>query len=1227
MARSTPEQSSVCLRCGSPIREGHCAACHPGGHRRRRGLRRFLSRRALLVLCILGGVGVLLSYRLLRVSDEERFQREWKLAASLCANGEYEQAHIHLKRLRAEKPGNPVIAVQTAECLIFLDRPGEAEVILEEVLERSPQHPRANALLAHVRLGGGDWASARALAREAIRNGADDFTVRHAAGVAAYRLGLRDEAMEELGRAKSHDPGHLDTRALLATISPDRGAPGAVDRTVELLREAYEAGDLRGARYVAFLDGLGRPEEALRAAFAEVGKFPGEPGPVAVLLPLLDSGDEAEAERLFASIAEPGFALRRARAVHLGRQGRFEEALSVVAGDASREGALTRARLLRAARRPEEALVVTEAWPDDPALKLAGIHALLDRGLLKEAGAALAAIPERWPDRPDILLAGADALLLALERRGRADPEIAARIDRMLAMSGVNEAMFHACRARAALLGGDIGRARKLIGRVPARNRSPIVCRTRVRIALEEGRPRKAIDLALTSREPLRPDLVEDLAAAAGSIGRPRKTLELVDRAGPLAESVPFLRIRARALLTLSRTGEAVALLEGKSDLSLVLLRARGLRHLGRHVLAEEALGSYEQQPPARALLATWRIKDGREEEAEELIFGEGAGGGPDALLALVSRLGRSDNSLAAGWLGRARLRWPENLRILSRNALSDLRSAPLGSRAKSIRKEIEAEKNQAGIPRLGLIRGYFAFADGDVDTAVNAAAEAIAGDPGDGEAHLLMAYALLRRGEAAAARSHLETVLVRGPGRRRARGLIAYLDVAAANELVTSRDLPGAASALRRAVGRGPRARRWQVASARLHLARGEYEGGRKALEEIGLTEAAKLLIPAEELAVRLEEGDLAGALAAATRLTSLRPESPLGWLHRGRLETRLGKPESGLASFEKAYQAAPDWEPAFFALFRALYEGGQPERAASIFAAHLEAHSPDAAAMVLHGEIHLELGEPGRAAALAREALAAGGVEHAARELLVRAELALKGPAAAARIAVAFTREDAPDARALALAGRTLYLAGDVRLAGKYLLRAVDRDPDLLEARTALTGMLLAEEGAERAYPHALRAVEIDPEDAASQFVLGSIEEVLGRRAEALKAYEIAIGVAPRHPLVLTNLARLLAEDGDLDRALELSARAIEVLPDVAEVKFVRGYVLCRAGRADEALPLLRTAVNESSLPDSRAILVLALLGTGRGDEARSAYEPLRGRIASGLAEEIERRLRTPR
>jgi tetratricopeptide (TPR) repeat protein len=117
--------------------------------------------------------------------------------------------------------------------------------------------------------------------------------------------------------------------------------------------------------------------------------------------------------------------------------------------------------------------------------------------------------------------------------------------------------------------------------------------------------------------------------------------------------------------------------------------------------------------------------------------------------------------------------------------------------------------------------------------------------------------------------------------------------------------------------------------------------------------------------------------------------------------------------------------------------------------------------------------------------------------------------------------------------------------------------------------------------------RAIALKPDDVHLLYLRAQLNtEVLGRQATAVADLERALALEPSNLQVREHLAQdsnnlawsLVAEHGsrgDMDRALALSARAVELAPDSTTYLNTRGVVLYRAGRFAEAVPVLEKSL----------------------------------------------------
>jgi tetratricopeptide (TPR) repeat protein len=112
--------------------------------------------------------------------------------------------------------------------------------------------------------------------------------------------------------------------------------------------------------------------------------------------------------------------------------------------------------------------------------------------------------------------------------------------------------------------------------------------------------------------------------------------------------------------------------------------------------------------------------------------------------------------------------------------------------------------------------------------------------------------------------------------------------------------------------------------------------------------------------------------------------------------------------------------------------------------------------------------------------------------------------------------------------------------------------------------------------------------------------------RMEEAIRHFEEAIGIDPRHPGVHNNLAMALRESGRLDEAVAHYQEALRLRPDAPVPLKNLGTTLLQMGRHSEAVDALARSVRLAP-DDSDALLLLgqALEGTGRVSEALLQFE----------------------
>lgn len=197
--------------------------------------------------------------------------------------------------------------------------------------------------------------------------------------------------------------------------------------------------------------------------------------------------------------------------------------------------------------------------------------------------------------------------------------------------------------------------------------------------------------------------------------------------------------------------------------------------------------------------------------------------------------------------------------------------------------------------------------------------------------------------------------------------------------------------------------------------------------------------------------------------------------------------------------------------------------------------------------------------------------------------------------------TAEDPEETRdrAASEAGRASRLAAELGAVGEGT-EATAAEPLSAETRARLRslGYLAAEASAPR------RASRPDPKSMIEVHrAIERAEDALYRRdfGHAASQLRAVLGKDSENLAALSDLARALAETGEVAEAVELGRRAVELAPDSAERHLALALLLARAGEDEAALAAVESSLAlDSRSPDARLEQVRALYRLGRREEA---------------------------
>lgn len=183
-----------------------------------------------------------------------------------------------------------------------------------------------------------------------------------------------------------------------------------------------------------------------------------------------------------------------------------------------------------------------------------------------------------------------------------------------------------------------------------------------------------------------------------------------------------------------------------------------------------------------------------------------------------------------------------------------------------------------------------------------------------------------------------------------------------------------------------------------------------------------------------------------------------------------------------------------------------------------------------------------------------------------------------------------------------------GDLEGALREYTRAYELAPDLVQASFGLGRLLLLLERPADAIEPLERAAAARPELAGSFALLGRAQRELSRDALAIETYRKALELEPRLFGARVALAHLLVKVGRRDEAVAEMRRALAGRPDDPVLLNNLAWLLATApalapGAAEEAVALAERASARDADAEALDTLAAALAAAGRYEEARTS------------------------
>lgn len=435
-------------------------------------------------------------------------------------------------------------------------------------------------------------------------------------------------------------------------------------------------------------------------------------------------------------------------------------------------------------------------------------------------------------------------------------------------------------------------------------------------------------------------------------------------------------------------------------------------------------------------------------------------------------------------------------------------------------------EKKSPGKPLAPHLRGQALALRGDLAGARASFEKALAADPNYFPAIDRLAALDWREKKPDAARARFQAVLKANPSDVRAMVGLANLEEQA------GKPKEEVAAVLSNAVSVKPADAWLRRQLIQYHLAKRDYKPALNAAQDA----VSALPNDADMLALlavaQLAAGETNQAISSYRKLASMQPKSPM---------PLLGLADAYIAN--KSYDAAAE----------------AVKKAAAL--------APDSPAVVQRGAA-IEMLTGRVDAALSRTRALQARAPKAAQAFVIEGDLQYSRrnwDAAAAAYRAALQRQPASTSLAKRLY-LTLRASGDQAKTDAFAAEWAKAQPADPRFPFFLAGLSIAERKYDLAETQLKQVLRADPDNPTA---LNNLAWALSaqKKPGALEAAERANQVAPNQPLFMDTLAMVLAEQGQLPRALQLQKKAIELNPNAPALRLALARLYVKSGNKAEA------------------------------------------------------------
>ncbi len=208
-----------------------------------------------------------------------------------------------------------------------------------------------------------------------------------------------------------------------------------------------------------------------------------------------------------------------------------------------------------------------------------------------------------------------------------------------------------------------------------------------------------------------------------------------------------------------------------------------------------------------------------------------------------------------------------------------------------------------------------------------------------------------------------------------------------------------------------------------------------------------------------------------------------------------------------------------------------------------------------------------------------------------------------------------------ALKMKANFAYLAGNFEEARDILIKVLDRHPDDEDGSYMLGRIYYQESRVDHAMGQFERVLKINPRSYKAYDNLGLCYQARGETDKATRYFLTAIKLVdkdhPEYDWPYANLANLLLDTGDAEKAFRLASKAADRNPNSARNFYIGGKALCQLNKTELCLNWLqRSAALDLNYPEPLYLLSRTYHRLGqeqKAEEARKKFSELKAKQPS--------------